>query len=161
MLVPKGAVVKREEKVRRIKQKDGKVFEISKVEIDPTYLNSHYRVSQQTFHEINEMGLLKVFELTPLVAGPSFTARWDGGSRDAGKTERSELDFDIDGVSQEERNHFKNCRRGYFGHHTSRMPSDEGHTFQVSLSIPGERIFEGTVRFRILRKLGFEATVGF
>ena len=151
----------RNEKEQRIQKQDGKVFENFKVEIHQTYRNPRYTLSEQTANEISPTGLLKVFELYPSGGGPSFTARWDGGSRDEGKKERYDLDIDIEGVSNEERSRFKNGQGGYSGHHTTEVPSNAGRAYHVSLCTPGEMIFEGTVCFNLLRKQGFEASVDF
>jgi hypothetical protein len=37
--------------------------------------------------------------------------------------------------------------------------SDKGHAFKVSLGTPRGKIFEGTVRFNLHRKMGFGATL--
>jgi hypothetical protein len=141
------------------KQKqDGKAFETYNVEIRAIYLNPKYTLSKQTANVMTGNGLLKVFELNPSRGGPSFIGRWDGGSRDPGKTERYDLDIDIYRVSDEEKRRFKEGEGGYSGHHTIKMATDRGHKYQVSLCIPDEKIFEGSVCFNLLRKLGFEAT---
>lgn len=151
----------RNEKERRVQKQDGKVFGNLKVEIHPTYLNPKYTLPKQTANEISPTGLLKVFEINPFEGGPSFTARWDGGSREVGRKERYDLDIDIDGVSEEERSRFKNGQGGFSGHHTVKVPSDTGHKYQVSLRTPGEMIFEGTVCFSLHRKLGFDESIQF
>jgi hypothetical protein len=150
----------RKEKEQRIQKQDGKVFENFSVEIRPTYLNPTYTLSDQTANEISPTGLLKVFELNSSGDGPSFTARWDGGNRSGG-SERYELDMDIHGVSDQERIRFKHGLGGYSGHHTTKLESNKGHAYQVSLKTPNELIFEGTVCFNLLRKHGFEASIQF
>jgi hypothetical protein len=102
----------RKEKEERIQKQDGKAFETFNIEIDVTYLNPKYTLSKQTANVMTGNGLLKVFELNPSGSGPSFIGRWDGGSRDPGKTERYDLDIDIYGVSPQEKCHFKKGERG-------------------------------------------------
>src|SRR5258705_8571317 len=97
----------RKEKKERIQEQDGKAFETFNIEIDVTYLNPKYPPPKQTANVMTGNGLLKVFELNPSGSGPSFIGRWDGGSRDPGKTERYDLDIDIYGVSPQELCHFK------------------------------------------------------
>src|SRR6266481_5185190 len=148
------------EKKERIQKEDGKAFETFNIERDITYLNPKYTLSKQTANVRTGNGLLKVFELNPSGSGPSFIGRWDGGSRDPGKTERYDLDIDIYGVSDEEKRRFENGEGGYSGHHTtSKVESNIGHAYQVSLRTPDEKIFEGTVYFNLLRKQGFEASL--
>jgi hypothetical protein len=146
----------RDEKQRRVQRLDGKVFEIHNVRVDPTYLNPEYVLSAQPSNEISPTGWLKIFELSPTREGaPSFVARWDGGSRDNGT--KQDLDIDIYGVSEEDRSHFNNERGGYSGHRSINLPNTERHTYSVSIRLPSELIFEATVSFGLLRKLGFEA----
>ena len=144
----------RKEKEERIQKEDGKAFETFNIKIDVTYLNPKYQFSEQTANVMSGNGLLKVFELNPSGDGPSFIGRWDGGSRDPGKTERYDLDIDIYRVSREEKRRFKKGERGYSGHHTTKAGSDKGHKYQVSLCTPNEKIFEGTVCFNLHRKIG-------
>jgi hypothetical protein len=136
-------------------KKDGKAFETYNIEINRTYLNPKYTLSKETANVRTGEGLLKVFKLNPSGDGPSFVGRWDGGSRDPGKKERYDLDIDIYGVSDEEKLRFKKREGGYSGHHTSKVESDRGHKYQVSLCTPDEKIFEGTVCFNLLRKIEF------
>ena len=145
------------EKKERIQKEDGKAFETFNIERDVTYLNPKYTLSKQTANVMTGNGLLKVFELNSSQGGPSFIGRWDGGSRDPGKTERYDLDIDIYGVADEEKLRFKYEQGGYSGHHTKKVDSDKGHKYQVSLCTPDEKIFEGTVCFNLLRKIEFEA----
>jgi hypothetical protein len=142
------------EKKERIQKEDGKAFETLNIETDVTYLNPKYTLSKQRANVMTGNGLLKVFELNPLEGGPSFIGRWDGGSRDPGKTERYDLDIDIYRVSREEKRRFNKGEPGYSGHHTTRVESERGYKYQVSLFTPDEKIFEGTVCFNLHRKIG-------
>jgi hypothetical protein len=138
-------------------KKDGRAFETYNIEIDVTYLHPKYSLSKQTANVRSGEGLLKVFELNPAGDGPSFIGRWDGGSRDPGKTERYDLDIDIYRVADEEKLRFKYGQGGYSGHQTKKVDSGKGHKYRVSLCTPDEKIFEGTVCFNLLRKIEFEA----
>ena len=146
--------VTNKEKKERIQKEDGKAFETFNIERDVTYLNQKYTLSKQTANVMTGNGLLKVFELNPSEGGPSFIGRWDGGSRDPGKTERYDLDIDIYRVSREEKRRFNKGEPGYSGHHTTRVESERGYKYQVSLCTPDEKIFEGTVCFNLHRKIG-------
>ena len=113
------------EKKERIQKEDGKAFETFNIERDVTYLNQKYTLSKQTANVMTGNGLLKEFELNPSEGGPSFIGRWDGGSRDPGKTERYDLDIDIYRVSREEKRRFNKGEREYSGHHTTKVESTE------------------------------------
>jgi hypothetical protein len=103
------------------------VFEISNVEIEQTFLNPEYDLSQQPVANISITGWLVIFNVTPKSrSGPCFVGRWDGGSRDARKTERYDLDIDINGISKAQQLLFKRGESGYSGHHAKKIPSDRG-----------------------------------
>jgi len=129
------------------------------VEIEVTYLNPNYALSNQAAKVVTGTGLLEIFRINPKVDGPLFIGRWDGGSREPGKKERYDLDIDIEGVSPEEKRRFMSGKGGYSGHHTIQIESDRGRKYHVSLCIPGAKIFDGSVCFNVLRKIGFEATL--
>ncbi len=149
----------RKEKAKKVQEQDGKAFEAFKIEIDAGYcLNPRYRLLKQAATVRGDMGRLDVFEINPLGDGPSFKARWDGGSRNPCKKERNDLDIDIYGISDEEKYRFERNEGGYFGHRTA--PNGAGRVYQVSLRTPHEVIFEGTVRFNLLRKMEFNASLG-
>jgi hypothetical protein len=148
-IVAEGALKKMTDKQKQ----DGKAFESFNIEIDVTYLNPKYMLSKQRVNVMTANGRLDVFELSPSGGGPSFIGRWDGGSRDPGKTERHDLDIDIYRVSHEQQRRFKKGERGYSGHHTTKVQSDRGRKYQVSLCTPDEKIFEGTVCFNLHRKI--------
>ena len=144
----------RSEKARKVLKQDGKVFEVRDFNVKMKYRSRNYELFPRE-GVLNSTGRLDIFELRPKLGNlPTFSARWDGGSREEGKTERSDLDIDITGVSAKESKRFKSGVGGYSGHHTDKMPN-EGHTYQVSLRTPNEKIFEGTVSFTLHRRLAF------
>jgi len=151
----------RNEKERRIQREDGKVFETYNIEIRETYLNPKYTLSKAVSTVISRTGLLKIFELTPSQNRALFVGRWDGGSRDEGKQERFDLDFDIEGVSAEEKRRFEKGEGDYAGHHTTRIDSDRGWKYQVCIRTPEGLIFEGTLCFNLHRKVGVSETLHF
>lgn len=139
---------------------DGKAFGAFNIAVAENYRDPKYRFIQHTTAVMSPNGWLKIFELIPFDDGQSsFTGRWDGGSRDPGKTERYDLDIDIHGVSKEVTHLFKHNKGGYWGGHAKRIPSNTGRAYEVSISTPDGKIFEGTVRLNLLRRIEFEATV--
>ncbi|PWT79641.1 MAG: hypothetical protein C5B58_13110 [Acidobacteria bacterium] len=146
----------RDEKEQRIRRQDGKAFATYNIEIHEGYRDPLYTVSKETSNVISGTGLLKVFELKPSHDGPSFIGRWDGGSRDAGKEERYDLDIDIEGVSDQEQRRFEKEKGGYAGHHTTKVDSDRGWKYHVCIHTPAGIVFEGTGCFNLHRKIGCE-----
>lgn len=158
-----------EEKEQRVFKEDGKVFEISNLMIHEEYRNPDYSLVKCATNGLAPNGLLALFELQRISGtGPSFVGRWDGGSRDEGKTERQDLDIDIKGVTKSERQCFKDEERGYSGHHSEPLQSATCHVYEVHIRTPEEgTIFKATVAFSVLRKQGlnsrtapFQATLG-
>ena len=149
-------------KEEEIQKEDGKASKASNITINATYLDPKYAIPPpQTIIEIRPRGPLVLFEINPSREGPSFIARFDGGSRDEGKEEQCFLDIDIKGVSDEEELRFKKGEDGYSGHQTKGVQSDTEWKFPVFLCTPDRVIFEGTVCFNLHRKMGFESNLGF
>jgi len=147
----------RKKKEERTLREDGKAFEASKIEIQTVYRNPKYTLVEHPANTITSTGLLKVFDLQCSEAGPSFSARWDGGSRSPGKKERHDLDIDIVGVSKAGQRRFKHSKGGYSGHHAVDVSSPKGREYHVCLGKADGLIFEGNVRFNLLRKMRFNA----
>jgi hypothetical protein len=142
---------------RRVRE-DGRVFEVEGA-IETRYLNAGYVLAQDEPAALSLTGWLRIFTLAPIAgAGPSFEARWDGGSREPGKIERYDLDIDISGVSSEEARLFKKSTNGYSGHHATRI-SGNAWDYEVAIKIPRGAVFEAVVRLRFHRKLEFSETL--
>jgi hypothetical protein len=135
-------------------KEDGRVFEIA-AEIETRYLDAGYVLTEDTPATLSSTGWLRIFTVAPIAgAGPSFTARWDGGSREPGKAERYDLDVDISGVSPQEARFFKTGTHGHSGHHATRL-SPNAWDYQVAVQIPIGVLFEAVVRLRLHRRLEF------
>ncbi len=152
----------RKQKEQKVLREDGKVFEIRDLKVQETYRDPNYILVKDA-GAIEGMGRLVVFTLRPASGiGLSFVGRWDGGSRDAGKTERYDLDIDLEGVSKRASKRFKNAEGGYSGHHPELKPSAVGRAYNVAIHAQNKPIFEATVSFCTLRKTGLAAgTAGF
>jgi hypothetical protein len=150
--------VNRAEKERKVQMQDGKVFEIKDLMVDVRNINPNYFLLKRDSAVLQGTGRLDLFELRPQSGGePSFWGRWDGGSRDQGKTEREDLDIDIRGASKAEQRRFENGENGYAGHRARRKSSIPGRVYDVSIRTPTNMIFEGTVSFGVHRKVEFRA----
>lgn len=142
---------------RALKQ-DGKVFDVVNVTRTEKYLKPGYRWEAGAGTR-ESTGKLTIFRLIPSDETlPSFEARWDGGNRETNR-ERFELDVDIQGVSKSEKRKFEKCSGGYSGHHTKEIPVTEGHAYEVSISTPADKIFDGTVSFAVRRQLAISVSV--
>ena len=142
----------RKEKEERVKQEDGKAFENHNIKIRRYYLNPKYRLKKQRGNVITPTGLLKIFELTPLATGPSFTGRYYR----AKKGTSPELKIDIDRVSPREKQRFKRGRSGYAGHYAEKILNSSDRKYRVCIRTPKELIFKGTVRFNLHFKYKIE-----
>ena len=152
----------RKQKEQKVLCEDGKVFEIRDLTIQETYRDPNY-ILVQNIGTLEPMGRVVLFTLKPASEnGPYFVGRWDGGSRDVGKTERYDLDIDLEGVSKRESERFKHAKGGYSGHRPELMPSAVGRAYKVAIRAQNQPIFEATVSFCTLRKMGLAAgTAGF
>jgi hypothetical protein len=151
----------RTDKVNKVRRQDGKVFEINGLTIGEGYLNPNYSLLKRDSAVLEATGSFYIFELRPKSEGrPSFSGRWDGGSRDQRKVERYDLDIDISGVSIAEQRRFRNEENGYAGHHPKRIASTLAHVYKVSIRTPNDGvIFDGTVSFSVHRKMEFRASM--
>ena len=69
------------------------------------------------------------------------------------------MDIDINGVSDVQTWQFEKAQNGYSGHHTTKIPAEQGRAFSVVIRTPQEMIFEGTVSFTVHRKLALGGTL--
>jgi len=114
------------EKEIKVMREDGKVFEVRDLEVKTRFLDSNYKIYRGS-GELTPTGHLVVLKLTQKTGRPpSFVGRWDGGSRDAGTSERYDLDFDMIGMPLDQVMNFKGGRGGYSGHHSKNFPVENG-----------------------------------
>lgn len=141
----------RQRKVELVQKRDGKVFSVGNLSVETQYLSPNYKFSIGPC-ELSPTGLLLVFAINPKSGrGPSFDARWDGGSRGVGKKERMDLDIDVHGVSEGEVAKFRAGKDGYLGHKTKMLPSEYGHRYEVDIRMPAECVFTAVVTFNLTR----------
>ena len=125
---------------------DGQAGSLSNLQITILHLDPDYQLLEHHDLTRGETGLLRVFSLIPRSAGrPSFVARVDDGS--PGKRRQPELDVDIKYVTTAIERDFKAKRNGYSGHHTERSPNESGRIFDVGITTPAGKVFEGQVSF--------------
>lgn len=132
---------------KKVATRDGKAFSTNKIEIKETrYLNPKYEIAVCSTNPITPTGLLIVGKLNPKETGlPDFCFRWD---------EKAEaLDVDIDGVSEAEKEDFKNGRNGYQGHHTIRIASSNDRIFELDIGTPQIKVFTGCLSVCLNREL--------
>lgn len=150
----------RGKKVRRVQELDGKVFRVYNVKVEKHYLHPDYELIAHDPAVLSETGRLDVFEVKSISGTrPNFSGRWDGGDRNKPEKIRYDLDIDILEVARKIQRQFKNCENGYSGHHTTPSARMIGNAYDLSISIPGEVVFEGTVSFNRQHGLGIKADV--
>jgi hypothetical protein len=151
--------VNRAQQIADRAQPDGQVTNISHLQITARYLDSDYEILE---HDLvrGETGLLRVFALRPRTAGKArFEARWDDGS--PGNRNRTDLDFDIEGMTEEIRRDFRNRRPrlGYAGHHSNRSSDPNQRIYEVEIEDPAGTVFEGEVTFNVTHSVGVVESV--
>jgi hypothetical protein len=117
---------------------DGRVFDIRDIEADIRYLHTDYEYANGdgSLSDANDDRVL-VFHLTPKLTNlPSFVGRWDGGNRSVPTKIRYDLDVDIRGVSDEEVRQFKSGKKGYDGHHTEQVGSENKYKVRLNEVVP-------------------------
>jgi len=125
----------------------GEAAHLSNLKISAEFLDAEYEIHSEDLVR-GDTRLLKVFSLIPKVpAKPSFHARVDDGS--SAKRKDPELDIDITGVTRATARDFKACRNGYCGHHNDRSPTPDERIFDVTISTPTGKVFEGQVSFNV------------
>lgn len=125
----------------------GEAAHLSNLRIDPRFLDPGYDIRNENLVR-GDTRLLEVFSLIPKTAArPSFHARVDDGS--AAKNKDPELDIDIKGVGKATARDFKAGRNGFRGHHSVRSPTPDVRIFNVAISAPSGKVFEGEVSFNV------------
>jgi hypothetical protein len=146
------------EKEFQVYQEDGKVFGIGDLAIEKKFLHHDYDFRMNE-GKLTSMGHLVVFELIRKSgAPPVFVGRWDGGSRDAGRSQRYDLDVDMKGMADEETKNFKRERLGYRGHHSKRISVAKGRGYEVRIETPDGLVFEGIISFTVHRRIAFSTS---
>jgi hypothetical protein len=136
----------------------GEVAHLSNLNISTHNLDPDYEIVNENLVR-RETRYQKVFSLIARTAGkPSFHARVDDGTPDNVKD--IDLDIDVNGVSDAVVKDFRAGRNGYVGHHTNRSLRPEQRIFEVVITTPAGKAFEGEVSFNVAYSVGatFTAT---
>jgi hypothetical protein len=143
--------VDREQQIAARARPDGQVTTISNLEITPLLLDRDYVIVEFDLVR-TATGLLRVFALSPTIPGkPTFVARWDDGA--PGNRNKAELDFDIKDVGKSEQRKFRACD-GYCGHHSKKSSNPDQRIYDVKISTPSCKVFEGEVSFNVTFSVG-------
>jgi hypothetical protein len=135
---------------------DGQAISLSNLQITRRFLDADYEIYR---HDLTrgQTGLLEVFSIVTRAADkPNFRARLDDGS--TGRRRDPELDIDIVGVTERIKRDFKASRNGYVGHRTDRSPNLQQRVFQVEITTPTGKVFEGDVSFNASFSVGVHIT---
>jgi hypothetical protein len=123
------------------KDSRGEVLGASNVTPQVQHLDENYVFQPCKETETTRQGLLVVARLEPKMGTlPRFSFRWDD--------KEGNLDVDIHGASNAERDSFRNGQNGYSGHHTQKV-DDKGRAFDSVIVIPGRRVFKGRFTFNL------------
>jgi hypothetical protein len=144
----------RNQKEQRVQKADGKVFNIADFTKNVRYQSQDY-IFQQGDGSLTPTGHLVIFRLERISGEPlSFVARWDGGSREPGKS-KFELDIDMCSKEKDEVKKFIGGQAGYSGHHAIKKTDVSNcHCYEVLIKTPNDVVFEATVSFTVHRQLG-------
>jgi hypothetical protein len=119
-------------------KKDGRVWEISQIEVHPEYKDADYRLDSVNEQTMGETGAWKLFTITHCSGFPQFRGRWD---------EKKSM-LDIDRFDSPDGKPEKN----FTGHRTC-QPSSTFREFEVHIRWPEVKtIFKGRVSFSISRE---------
>ena len=124
----------------KVKKKDGKVFEVNKVQIvGPFFVNSDYDLKLFPNNRIERTGYLPIASLKPNSEGlPIFTLRWD----QKGDTVDVDIDNNVDSDTIQK---FKNGKDGCSGHHSTKEKIGKGRVFKFNIKFFGKEIFKGNL----------------
>jgi hypothetical protein len=136
---------------KRVEKKDGKVFEITQIQIVGEYwIASDYKLELFSHCRITPTGHLSVARLTPSEENlPIFTLRWDQKAKT--------IDVDIDKVDSSIEKKFKRSRGGCDGHHSKEGNINNHSVFIFNIKYFGKKIFEGNLTVPVGRE--FEGNI--
>lgn len=136
-------------------QENGSSREASKVfkiKVDPVYRNPDYDLELFPEGEITEQGLLlcgKLKPQQPLL--PEFWIRWDE------KGDHLDVDMKSDEGCQDD---WENETHGYKGHRPQKASDRLGRAFNLLITIPDLKVFEGVISFNLARGVKATVTIG-
>lgn len=130
---------------KKVAEENGKVFNVGKVEfIKIFYIDKNYRSELYANNKIGKTGRLNIGKLISDKQDlPEFVLRWDEG--------KGELDVDIYVNGKMDNSLWKHA--DYNGHHSTRIHSGQGSVFELDVSTPNRKIFQGHIRVPVGRKL--------
>lgn len=121
-------------------QQASKVFNI-KYELD--YLNPDYELEILLDNKITEQGLLLCAKLKPKRASlPEFWFRWDEKDDHLNVDMRPDEGF---------RDNWQNETHGYKGHRPERVSDRHERAFNLLITIPNLKVFNGVISFHLAR----------
>jgi len=136
-------------------QEKGSSREASKVfniKVELVYLNPDYYLELLQNNEITEQGLLLCSKLKPQQPLlPEFRIRWDE------KGDHLNVDMISDEGCQDD---WKNETHGYKGHRSQKASDRLGRAFNLLITTPDLKAFEGVISFNLARDAKATVTIG-
>ena len=130
-------------------QEASKVFNV-KVEL--AYLNPDYELELLQDNKITEQGLLLCGKLKPkLTSLPKFLFRWDE------KGDHLNVDMIPDEGYHDD---WQNETHGYKGHRPQKARDCPGRAFNLLITTPNLKVFNGVISFNITRNVAASVTIG-
>jgi len=130
-------------------QEASKVFNV-KVEL--AYLNPDYDLELLQDNKITEQGLLLCGKLKPKQPSlPEFWFRWDE------KGDHLNVDMIPDEGCQDD---WQNETHGYKGHRPQKVSDHPGRAFNLLITTPNLKAFEGVISFNLARDVAATVTIG-
>ena len=132
----------------KVKKKDGKVFEVNKVQTVGSYfVNSDYELKLFSNNRIERTGYLPIASLKPNSEGlPIFTLRWD----QKGNTVDVDIDNNVDSDTIQK---FKNGKNGCSGHHSIKEKIGKDWVLKFNIKFFGKKIFKGNLKVPVTTEL--------
>jgi len=132
---------------KKVEKKDGKVFEINKIEIIGSFfIIPNYTLDLYSNIRITPTGHLPIARLKPNNKKlPLFTLRWDQKDKT--------VDVDVDNVNNTIRKTFKNEKNGCSGHHSREGKIGKHSVFRFDIAYFSKRIFKGKLKVPVTREL--------
>jgi hypothetical protein len=122
------------------------------IKVDYVYLNPDYDLKPLQDNEITEQGLLlcgKLKPQQPLL--PEFWIRWDE------KGDHLNVDMQSDKGCQDD---WENETHGYKGHRSQKASDRPGRAFNLLITTPDLKVFEGVISFNVARDVKATVTIG-
>jgi hypothetical protein len=114
--------------------------EVRNIRLSTRQINPKYQVDSGINSTTSDTGRLEVLRIEARQPSlPTFSCRWDLNA--------NTVDIDLIGDAVARRA-FEKGKRGYRGHHTT-IVSDSPRIYEITIHMPGEHVFTGTIQLEV------------